>query len=134
MMPSPRSSFLTWVRLAFSLEALIVSCSLSLFLAAGVLSESVIREGDDDWLWLMFPVGGSIGLFLGIRYRNTIWIHVVSVVIALCVVALLAQLWIWSTRETSGMREGFGKLFSLVAFVVVVVTAPIAFDPRESGH
>lgn len=126
-MPSPTNTFLKWVRLTLLLEALIVGFSVSLYFSAVLLCAPVVLPSPThDWLLLMFPAGGTIGLFLGIRYRNTIWIHIVSVFLALCVVALLALLWISSTRETFGLAEGLGKLLSLMLFVVVVGTAAVS--------
>ncbi len=117
-----------WIRLVLALETLMVSCSILFFLAATMFSESVIRhywQGDDDWLWLTLPAGGVIGLCLGIRFRGTPWMKVVSVAATFGTVLFFIGLSISAFLQPSDLGEAIGKLISQWLLIVALIAAGV---------
>ena len=120
---------LNWFALTVSLASLMTGLAFSLFLGASWLSEAVIRHhwrGDDDWLWLMLPVGGVLGLWLGLRYHRRAWIHVTSGVLGSGVAAFLLHVSRLTARQPGDLGEGIGRILAVWLARVLLVTGAVA--------
>ena len=117
------------IGLTLSLSSLMTGIAIPLFLSATWLNEEVLRhywQGDDDWLWLMLPSGGALGLVLGLRYRDRVWPHLCGVALLLFVGALIGWIWVSASTAPAGLAAGIGKLFAVAVTYTVAMTCLVS--------
>jgi hypothetical protein len=116
--------------LTCSLTFTMTGCSVGLFIAATWLYESVPpswRRGDDDWLWLMLPLGAAVGLVLWLRYRRRPWVHVGGAVLIVWLVGSIG--WILSLETPPGMQGlgmAIGKAMAAATAQIAAVTGAVS--------
>lgn len=74
----------------------------------------------------MIPLGGFGGLLLGVRYRRTVWIKVISILSAVCAVAFAASIWGTYAQESKGLAAGISQLLAFAILIVLIVATAIS--------
>ncbi len=114
--------------LALSLASLTAGLSLLLFLPGNWVAEAIQHRwgGDDDWVWLMLPCGGVLGLVIGVRYRGRIWLHCASLAFGLGTMALFLWLSVPVRSEPGGLAGGIGAVISAWLRIMVLWVAGVS--------
>jgi hypothetical protein len=106
------------------------SCAVTLLILSSWLYEFLPynRRFEDDWLWLLLPLGAIAALVNWVRHRRRRWVHVVGLTLMVCLVASMT----WTlSRETpegmAGLGIGLGKALVLFTAYVAAWTAAICF-------
>ena len=114
----------------FSLTSAITGAGLWGLVLAGWVSEAVVPRSwrvDDDWIWLLLPLGGIAAIGLWLRFRHYVWMHIVSVL--LCAWPIASIVWILNQPVTPGFErlgQSLGKALALVLAQVAAVTGVAA--------
>lgn len=104
-----------WLLLSLSLASLASGCALILFLFIANPVAAILNEQfriDDDWVWLVLPIGGAFGFALGLRYRRSIWLHVLSALLGAGAAALVIYSLQLAFRSPQDLGQGIGKLIA----------------------
>lgn len=117
------------IGLMLSLAALIVGLSIAGFLASVAMVNWFFPETEGwGFFLLMAQVGWVAGILLGVSYRNTLWIKLVSVLAGCLTVVFLTFLCIHLSGEEPGMKAGLGRLIAsgLLIFYLILSAVSLA--------
>ena len=117
------------IGLTFSLTAAMTGSAVWLLIVASGLWESTPYSwrGDDDWLWLMLPLGAAIGLVLWLRYWRRPWIHYCGVLMILSLVVSIGRILLLETQQgMAGLGIGIGKAIAAATAYAAAVTGLIS--------
>jgi hypothetical protein len=110
----------------FSMASAMAGFALGGLMVATWVSESVIQPRwrlDDDWIWLMLPVGATVAMGLWLRFRHQAWIHILGVILlAWPVVSIVFLLTRPVPPGFNGLGASIGRAMAIVLAQVAAVT------------
>lgn len=116
--------------LVVSLTAAMTASAVLSLIVSTLVSETWLQPSwriDDDWIWLLPPLGAGLGLALWLRYYQAAWIHVATAILTAWIGAGI----VWTIQRPvpqgmQGLGAAIGRAMAIALAQMAAVTALVS--------